>query len=348
MSQLFVDRLTANLAVATSIVCPSESGAFSGTCRPVKDRDFDYEITLDGVFHRLRSKSKSNSPTISLISDLDSVALYESPTKLSEKITSYLSHEEHRIAHLQILQSGRVLIISAEKLLAEKNRGRLLCADCDKNGSTCLMWAAGADNLELAKHLILTLGVDQNAHQIGRRSFCGRTALHWAARFGHARVVEFLIEQRSTDVDATTEDGTSAFCWAAWGSHLEVMELLVGCKKKCNIEKVNSFGCTAMLWWSQGTSPHPAVFDYLIELKFRADVVNNNGHSVFHKMAQRGRLEACRHVLNNWNWSNWDATGCTKRDAENLYPSDLAMADDTNRGLVDLLLDVEKRARAHR
>ena len=248
-------------------------------------------------------------------------------------------------------ESKSIFEISTTSSVAEFELHRPINFDVnsvDKNGSTCLMWAAGADNLELAKHLILTLGVDQNAHQIGRRSFCGRTALHWAARFGHARVVEFLIEQRSTDVDATTEDGTSAFCWAAWGSHLEVMELLVGCKKKCNIEKVNSFGCTAMLWWSQGTSPHPAVFDYLIELKFRADVVNNNGHSVFHKMAQRGRLEACRHVLNNWNWSNWDATGCTKRDAENLYPSDLAMADDTNRGLVDLLLDVEKRARAHR
>ena len=42
--------------------------------------------------------------------------------------------------------------------------------------------------------------------QKGRRSYRGRTALHWAARNGHTHVVQYLVDDCGMDVDARTSD----------------------------------------------------------------------------------------------------------------------------------------------
>ena len=53
----------------------------------------------------------------------------------------------------------------------------------DRHGSGALLWAAGAGHLRVVRFLVEECGLDPRAvAQRGRRSYHGRTALHWAAR----------------------------------------------------------------------------------------------------------------------------------------------------------------------
>jgi ankyrin repeat protein len=126
------------------------------------------------------------------------------------------------------------------------------------------------------------------------------------------------------DVDAATSDGTTAFCWAAWQGHLQVLHVLKDAG--CNVHATNSFGCTPVLWAAQGTRPnastkHTDRFDTVARRntvesadvrchemeKFRTVqviellesvgcpiyTINNAGHGVLHKAAQRGNRALC-------------------------------------------------------
>ncbi|KAL7462077.1 hypothetical protein ACHAXS_002479 [Conticribra weissflogii] len=49
----------------------------------------------------------------------------------------------------------------------------------DRNGASTLHWAAGCGHLEIASYLVLKCHCDPNQGQKGKRSFMGRTPLHW-------------------------------------------------------------------------------------------------------------------------------------------------------------------------
>ena len=64
----------------------------------------------------------------------------------------------------------------------------------DRHGSNALLWAAGGGHLACVRFLVESAGMDpEKAVQSGRRSYAGRSALHWAARNGHGDVVEYLL-----------------------------------------------------------------------------------------------------------------------------------------------------------
>ena len=200
----------------------------------------------------------------------------------------------------------------------------------DHRGATLLLWAAGAGHLDICRYLIESCQCDPNVPQLGKRSFRGRTALHWAARKGHVHIVEYLLEQSglfSVEVDAATQDGTTAFHWAAWQAHERVLRILV--QAKANVKHLNSYGCNAALWAAQGEGTAQTM-EWLESVGCPTFLVNNAGHGVLHKAAQRGRKDVCE-----WFWdrllencSQTDSEHCTLEligpDNDGLMPSDLA------------------------
>ena len=204
----------------------------------------------------------------------------------------------------------------------------------DKNGSTVLMWACGSNNLPLIKFL-LDASCSPSVPQSGRRSFKGRTALHWAARGGHVNTVAHLLSGGfNVDIDASTADGTTAFCWAAWGGHLDVMKLLHA--KGCDPFATNSFGCNALLWFSQSPNTTTECFEWLVDdLKFDLASKNRNSHTIIHKCAQRGNSEIIQLIMSNYREKLKPVH--FGRDTDGMKPSELASADGRDAALSRLL-----------
>ncbi|KAL3923461.1 MAG: hypothetical protein SGILL_001641 [Bacillariaceae sp.] len=172
----------------------------------------------------------------------------------------------------------------------------------DRKGATPLMWAAGGGHLEIVRYLLEACQCDPSQPQRGKRSFAGRTALHWAARNGHLPVVQYLLSTateasaRRELIEAATGDGTTAFGWACWQRHLDVMEYLH--KQGCVVDGVNSFGCSPLLWCSQGDNGDGlSALRWLQSLGCDTYRVNNNGHGILHKAAQRGQQDVAEWLM---------------------------------------------------
>jgi ankyrin repeat protein len=217
----------------------------------------------------------------------------------------------------------------------------------DTKGATPLMWAAGGGHLDITRYLIEYCKCDPSQSQRGKRSFAGRTALHWAARNGHLDVVRYLLTSASCSsgshttiscgsdcknlepskeattpttiknklLEAKTQDGTTAFGWASWQRHINVMEFLY--ESGCDIHVLNSFGCSPVLWCSQGTNGDGLLaLQWLRNMGCNMRLVNHNGHGVLHKAAQRGQRnvaewfvrEECTGIKNAMTTSSIDAT----------------------------------------
>jgi ankyrin repeat protein len=100
----------------------------------------------------------------------------------------------------------------------------------DARGETPLMSAAQLGDARLIT-MLLSAGADANAVTLGANS--GITALHLAARNGHAEVAQLLI-QGEASVDAATQQGKTPLMLAAWQGHAEVVEVLI--EKGANVK----------------------------------------------------------------------------------------------------------------
>ena len=189
----------------------------------------------------------------------------------------------------------------------------------DRNGSTCLHWAAGGGHLPIVQFLIQSKHCDPNTGQRGKRSFRGRTALHWASRNGHLAVVQYLIEEAKANLEAATIDGTTAFGWACWQGRIHVIRYLYS--QGCNPRSVNTFGCNAALWAAQGNGGLQ-VLNFLAAIGCNLHLVNSNGHGVLHKAAQRGNRPVLEWLLGES--ARKDRRLTMGPDLDGHLPSDLA------------------------
>lgn len=79
---------------------------------------------------------------------------------------------------------------------------------------------------------------------VNRRDGKGITALHLAASKGHKEIVQVLIEQYKSDVDARTIDGSTTLHRAAEAGHVDIVLLLLGNGAALNC--ITFFGYTAL------------------------------------------------------------------------------------------------------
>lgn len=93
----------------------------------------------------------------------------------------------------------------------------------------------------------------------------------------------------------------------------------------CNIHATNSFGCNAVLWCAQGRGEINAL-QWLGTNECNLTLVNNNGHGVLHKAAQRGWKLGCEWFFDNVMTSLSVETSIklVGPDTEGYCPSDLA------------------------
>lgn len=203
-------------------------------------------------------------------------------------------------------------------------KGYVPSRERDTKGSSPIIWAAGSGHLHVVRYLVEECSCDPAQQQVAKRSFGGRTPLHWAARNGHLPVVKYLVGECHVDIEMATSDGTTAFCWASWQGHLPIMEYLA--QSGCNLNSNNVFGCNAVLWNAQGEGS-VLTMAWLQSKGCKMTKINNNGHGVLHKAAQRGNAAVCEWFFENWILPPSGANGDFKLvgpDTENYCPSDLA------------------------
>jgi len=246
---------------------------------------------------------------------------------------------------------------------AVQNHGYQPSIFFDAKGATPLLWAAGGGHLDITRYLIEDCNCNPCQSQRGKRSFAGRTALHWAARNGHLEVVRYLLTLTTSDcsgsnyvndqntkfqpipinklLEAKTQDGTTAIGWACWQRNLQVMECLY--QHNCDIHVLNNYGCSPVLWCSQGTNGNGLdALKWLRERGCNMKLVNHNGHGVLHKAAQRGQRAIAEWLIREecgsliavpTATSTYSSIGTTERnifltlvgpDIEGYCPSDLA------------------------
>ena len=89
----------------------------------------------------------------------------------------------------------------------------------DKSGFTALIWAAKEGHIKIVE-LLLKHNADVNI-----KDKYGRTALFWASARGYTETTELLLKHRA-DVNAKNKQGETALTWAIKKGHTETVNLL--------------------------------------------------------------------------------------------------------------------------
>ena len=183
-------------------------------------------------------------------------------------------------------------------------------SDRGGDGSSC-------DGLRIGKSL--DGGPHVLLNQRDKRS--GRTAVHWAARNGHAALLEMLAVRykSAVNLDVATFDGTTPFQLAAWAGHKEVCELLLRLGA-CTPGHVNSYGCNALHFACIAGREDMCRWLHSEACNVSARVVQRQGHTALHKAAWAGSHAICA-------WLQVEVgldPGCVREDVKGHTAADIA------------------------
>jgi kinesin family protein 3/17 len=201
--------------------------------------------------------------------------------------------------------------------------------DCmDTQGKTALMYAVIADKAKCCETL-LKLGSNPNALDAN-----GRTALLWAAYFGHADSMRSLMKSPNTNPDIADPDGRTVLHWATKPESIECIRVI---GRFCaNI--VNK-------WDNQKTTPlhwavlcqHPAHVSILLK-SCGADplITDGEGRTALHYATSKLAFECCQVLLEHCP----QLVNAT--DSKGRSPLHLAVTAKGSIEIVQLLLSVEE------
>lgn len=103
----------------------------------------------------------------------------------------------------------------------------------DKSGNTPLIWAADAGNDDVVQHVL-----QDSTASINHRGYLGSTALSRAARRGHVRILELLL-QAGADPNICNDKMQYPLHFAAFKGHMPSVLVLLACEKlnKCVLDR---------------------------------------------------------------------------------------------------------------
>ena len=166
----------------------------------------------------------------------------------------------------------------------------------DKNGYTCLHYAAETGQVEVVSKL-LAVGAKENQDYVNARNNFGSTPLMRTCYNGHVNVATYLVEH-GANIHLQDEDGNTCLHFAAKTGHVEVVSKLLAVGAKENQDYVNArnnFRSTPLM--RTCSNGHMNVATYLVEHGANIHLQNKDGDTCLHCAAERGHVEVVSKLL---------------------------------------------------
>lgn len=155
-----------------------------------------------------------------------------------------------------------------------------------------------------------------------------RTALHWAARNGHATCVKTIVEhinnkqnlsneQKKDELNRKDGEGRTPLMLAAWAKNLETVQCLV--EAKADVKATDDEYSTALIMAAWGKyeddEKDEKIVSFLLESGAITDVHENMGYTALEYAARHGR-KRCLERLLQWLEKRWKEAGKEQDEIE--------------------------------
>lgn len=161
--------------------------------------------------------------------------------------------EIHEVAEFGDLEKVKAFLVEDPKQInTEDEKGRTVLARAALSGKKeiveFLLEKGAAEDIFAAAIVGHTdkvaAFVKQDEKLVNAKDRSGKAALHWAAFYGHEKVVELLLAKKA-DVNSLDGDGFTPLHWAAMFNRSDVVKVLLANKANMNL-KVQTYGWTPL------------------------------------------------------------------------------------------------------